>query len=163
MGEKLKVLKNLEQCGKTKRARKQVCNSILETIVGDSAQTSRIFGEGSGRNVKAAAEMTKEELDVVKLELAAAAVCLATPCRAENPSEQEAMQEVIADVRVTRVTLLAERCLAQAKMVAIRDERAAWKEQLANILAGGAISPTRLPMQTTGQNRQKSKSGSRSK
>ena len=102
-------------------------------------QTFRTFGERTGHNNnKAAADMTKSELEVVQLELAAAAVVLARPAKARGANEQEALKEIITDIRVTKFTLLAGKCLAHAKKVAIKDERVAWRNQLANFLKGGA-------------------------
>ena len=74
MGDKLKLLKDRQPCEKTARAKKQICNYILETLVGESVPTEKVFGKKSGMQGKPAANLTKKELDRIKLQMAGAAV-----------------------------------------------------------------------------------------
>ena len=138
MGDKLKLLKHRQGCQETARARRQIRSSIVETLAGNSAHTAWFFGDNDGRLNKTTAEMTKNDLDVINLELAAAAVALAPPLRTEGDNEQLALEEVAADIRLTKFTLLAGKCLQQARKVGLKDERQAWESQLAKFLEGGA-------------------------
>ena len=135
MGDKLLLLKKRQPSDKILKSRAGIRHSIAETMAGDSAETAKTFGTKAPFTGKPASGLSADQLEIIKLEMACYSVFLnPPPALAATDLDEDQLQEVCADIRVKKMSVLAGRCLQKAKRAAEKNERSAWKAALQDFL-----------------------------